>query len=61
MKFMDAFTEKHFYQVEAKIRSRKQGLHEPVRSYYYDILDSCKRLEIEQRQIISESTKLEHL
>lgn len=61
MNFMDTFTEKHFYQVEAKIRSRKQGLHEPVRNCYYDILDSCRQLELEQGEVISESTKLEHL
>ena len=49
-KFMEAFTEELFYQVEAKIRSRKQGLNEPVRNYYYDILDSCRQLELDQEE-----------
>jgi len=47
-KFIENFTENIFYQVEAKIRSRKLGLNEPVRNYYYDILDSFRQLELEQ-------------
>ena len=60
--FLDAFKHAHFQmRVEARLRSRQQGLNEPVTDYFYDIMDSCRQLEDEQDDDMPELTKLQHL
>ncbi|KZS10243.1 Uncharacterized protein APZ42_025350 [Daphnia magna] len=42
---------------EAKLRERKQGIEESTIEYFYEILDSCRRVDPN----VTETTKLAHL
>ena len=44
-----------------KLRSRRQAPTESVESYFYDMLDLCRQLELEQNSRMTESQKLEYL
>ena len=44
-----------------KLRSRRQAPTESVESYFYDMLDLCRQLELEQKSKMTESQKLEYL
>ena len=44
-----------------KLRSRRQAPTESVESYFYDMLDLCRQLELEQKSKMTKSQKLEYL
>ena len=44
-----------------KLHSRRQAPTESVESYFYDMLDLCRQLELEQKSKMTESQKLEYL
>ena len=44
-----------------KLQSRRQAPTESVKSYFYDMLDLCRQLELEQNSRMTESQKLEYL
>ena len=60
--FLDAFKHAHFQmRVEARLRSRQQGLNEPVTDYFYDIMDLCQQLEEDLDEDMAEEKKVQHL
>ena len=60
--FFDAFKQKNFkFRSMTKLRSRRQAPTESVESYFYEMLDLCRPLEVEQNSTMTESQKLEYL
>ena len=60
--FVETFKQKHFkWRVEVRLRSRSQGPNEPVVTYFYDVLNLCRQVELEQEVEMPELTKVEHL
>ena len=59
---METFKQKHFtLRVEVRLRSRRQGPNQPVVTYFYDVLNLCRQVELEQEVEMPELTKVEHL
>ena len=49
------------FRLMTKLRSRPQAPTESVESYFYEMLDLCRPLEVEQNSTMTESQKLEYL
>ena len=61
-KFLNAFKLKNFkFRLETRLRSRRQGLNEPVETYFYDVLNLCRQIEEETGDTITEINKVEYL
>jgi len=62
VKFVNVFKLKTFKcRVETRIRSRRQGLNEPVETYFSDVLCLCRQVEKETGTEMSEIDIIEYL
>jgi len=62
VKFVNVFKLKTFkFRVETRLRSRRQGLNEPVETYFSDVLCLCRQVEKETGTEMSEIDIIEYL